>query len=91
MGTRASKIHVVNVGHAVGRNERDALAEDVESGFETEYGSGAFSDGSDLARSVHSVSMCFETCEEFEPCEARGVVVWQGPFVVCNVVPNLVE
>ena len=50
MGSRAGKINVVNVCHAVGRYERDALAKDVERWFESEYGGGALSVSSNPTR-----------------------------------------
>ena len=87
----ACEIYVVNVRHAIGRYERNTLAKDVERWFESEDGSGALFVSSDPTRGVHSVAMGFESGEEFEPSDARSMVVRQGPFVERNVVPYLVE
>ena len=91
MSSRTGERNVVNVGHAVGRYERNALPKDVERWFETEDGSGALFVSSDPTRRVDAVTMSFESGEEFEPCDAWSMVVRQSPFVASNVISDLVE
>ena len=90
-GTGAGEVYVVNCGHAVSCDVKDALLEDVKGGLEAESGRGAGFVSSVLARSVNDMTMGFEAGEEFKPRKAWNGVVGKGPFVVGDVVPYLAK